>query len=94
MGNIVIRKMELTDYEQVIQLWKSCEGIHMHNDHSETYEGIAFFLSRNPGLSFVALNEKEIVGVVLGSHDGRRGYINHLGGNGKISQTRNCTIAR
>lgn len=67
-----------TDYERVVQLWNSCDGIHMHNDYSETQEGIDIFLSRNPGLSFVALNAKEIVGVVLGSHDGRRGFINHL----------------
>ncbi len=29
-------------------------------------------------MSFVALDEKEIVGTILGSHDGRRGFINHL----------------
>lgn len=50
----------------------------MHRDYSETYEGIESFLNRNPDMSFIALDGEEIVGAVLGSHDGRRGFINHL----------------
>ncbi len=78
MQNITIRNMALADYERVIQLWKSCDGVHMHRDYSETYEGMENFLIRNSGMSFIALDGKNIVGAVLGSHDGRRGFINHL----------------
>ena len=70
--------MALTDYESVIQLWTGCDGVYMHGDFSETYEGMEGFLRRNPEMSFVALDGEEIVGAVLGSHDGRRGFINHL----------------
>lgn len=70
--------MELKDYERVIQLWNSCDGVHMHRDYSETYEGMKNFLNRNPGMSFIALDGEIIVGAVLGSHDGRRGFLNHL----------------
>jgi N-acetylglutamate synthase len=78
MQNITIRNMTLADYERVIQLWESCDGVHMHRDYSETYEGMENFLIRNPGMSFIASNGENIVGAVLGSHDGRRGFINHL----------------
>lgn len=70
--------MALTDYDKVIKLWYSCDGVHMHRDYSETYQGIENFLLRNPDMSFIALDGKKIVGAVLGSHDGRRGFINHL----------------
>jgi ribosomal protein S18 acetylase RimI-like enzyme len=36
------------------------------------------YLRRNPGLSFVAEVEGEIVGSLMAGHDGRRGYILHL----------------
>jgi ribosomal protein S18 acetylase RimI-like enzyme len=36
------------------------------------------FLSRNPGLSLVALCRDELAGAVLCSEDGRRGYLHHL----------------
>jgi ribosomal protein S18 acetylase RimI-like enzyme len=35
-------------------------------------------LERNPGLSFVAVVDRVIVGCVMCGHDGRRGYLQHL----------------
>ena len=37
-----------------------------------------FYLARNPGLSFVAVQGCKIIGAVLCGHDGRRGYLHHL----------------
>ena len=45
---------------------------------SDTREGISRFLTRNPGLSFVATDQGRVVGAALAGHDGRRGYIYHL----------------
>lgn len=73
---ISIREMKLDDYPQVIELWKSCEGIGLSADDS--LEGINHVLSRNPGLSLVAEEAGQVVGAVLVSQDGRRGYLNHL----------------
>ena len=36
-------------------------------------------IGKNPDLSFVAVCGSEIVGAVMCGHDGRRGYLNHLG---------------
>ena len=44
----------------------------------DSKDDIARFLERKPGLSFVPLDNGHLVGVVLCSHDGRRGYIDQL----------------
>ena len=71
-----IREMTIKDYEEVYALWKNTEGIGLSDADSK--EGIKRFLERNPGLSYVAVDGKEIVGAALCGHDGRRGYIHHL----------------
>lgn len=47
------------------------------NDIDDSREGIAKYLQRNPSTSFVTLEEKTVVGVILAGYDGRRGYIHH-----------------
>lgn len=68
--------MTLTDYDGVMALWRHSEGIAL--GESDSREGFAQFLARNPGLSLIARNESGIVGAVLCGHDGRRGYLHHL----------------
>lgn len=53
--------------------------MHLHSNGEETYNAICSYLQRYPNLSFVAVCESEIVGAVMCGHDGRRGYLNHLG---------------
>ena len=72
-----IRPMTADDYDEVAALWQSTEGIGL-DEHVDTREGIAAYLARHPGLSFVALQEGRIVGAALCGHDGRRGYLHHL----------------
>jgi len=45
---------------------------------SDTFEAVARFLERNPGLSLVAVEGEAVVGTILCGHDGRRGFIHHL----------------
>ena len=71
-----IRKMLISDYEQVLKLWLSCKGMGL-NDLDDSREGIERFLARNPETCFVAEDAGEIVGAVLAGNDGRRGYIYH-----------------
>jgi N-acetylglutamate synthase len=72
-----IKKMSIDDYEEVFLLWKSTEGIGLHDD-VDSKAGIRQYLKRNPGLSFVAKENGGIIGTVLAGHDGRRGYLHHL----------------
>ena len=72
-----IRTMKITDYEKVYALWMSCKNMGF-NDIDDSKEGIARFLERNPNTSFVAIENDELLGIILGGHDGRRGYIYHM----------------
>ena len=72
-----IREMVLADYDAVIALWKSTPGVDIR-PVTDSREGIERLLHRNPGLSFVAVNDGELVGCALASHDGRRGFLQHV----------------
>lgn len=75
--SLTIRTMRPRDYDEVVALWRACPGVGVSD--SDTREGIARFLRANSGLSFVALDDGRLVGAVLCGHDGRRGYLSHLG---------------
>ncbi|NWK79997.1 GNAT family N-acetyltransferase [Aquitalea sp. LB_tupeE] len=72
----VIRLMTLDDYPTVLQLMQQTPGISIRDADSE--DATARYLTRNPGLSFVAEVDGNIVGCVMSGHDGRRGYLQHL----------------
>jgi ribosomal protein S18 acetylase RimI-like enzyme len=74
--DIEVRELTISDYNPVYTLWEASEGIGLSDADSK--EGIKRFLARNPGLSFIALDGKQLVGAALCGHDGRRGYIHHL----------------
>ena len=69
--------MTIADYEKVYALWMSCKNMGF-NDIDDSKEGISRFLERNPNTSFVAMENDELLGIILGGHDGRRGYIYHM----------------
>lgn len=72
-----LRVLQPQDYPAVLSLWQQTEGVGLNE--SDTPEGIAAFLARNPGLSRVAVTpDGLIVGALLCGHDGRRGYLHHL----------------
>ncbi len=73
----MIRNMTINDYEEVYNLWLSCKGMGLNN-LDDSKDGINKLLKRNPNTCFVYEIDKKIVGVILGSHDGRRAHINHL----------------
>lgn len=80
----VIRLMTIDDYPAVYALWDSLPGIGLH-EYEDSFEGMAYYLRRNPASCFVALDDSreatappQVVGAILCGNDGRRGYINHL----------------
>jgi ribosomal protein S18 acetylase RimI-like enzyme len=70
-----IREFQVADYEDVLGLWKAAGLILRPGDE---LDGIMTKLGRDPDLFLVAEDGGEIVGVVMGAWDGRRGWINHL----------------
>lgn len=71
-----IRAITIEDYEPVVELWRRTDGIVLSD--TDEKESMHRFLSRNPGLSLVAEINDEVIGAILCSHDGRRGYLHHL----------------
>ena len=70
-----IREFHLSDYEEAVKIWKSSGLILRPGDD---LDGIKLKLQRDSDLFLVATDGDEIVGVVMGAWDGRRGWINHL----------------
>ena len=75
-GKIVTREFSINDYDEVLQLWQTVEGLEVAEGDDK--KGVAQFVTRNPGLSRVATDDSKIVGVAMCGHDGRRGYIYHV----------------
>ena len=73
---MLIRKMNINDYDGIYRLWLDTPGMGL-NTTDDSREGIEKFLLRNPKSCFVAENNNEIVGVIMSGHDGRRGFIYH-----------------
>lgn len=68
--------MLASDFDAAIGLWRACAGVGLRD--SDSPAGLEAYLARNPGLSFVAEQDAQIVGTVMAGHDGRRGYLQHL----------------
>ncbi len=75
--DVRIREMVLADYDAVVALWKSTPGVDIR-PVTDSRDGIERLLARNPGLSVVAVSGDELVGCALASHDGRRGFLQHV----------------
>lgn len=74
--NVRIIEMTIGDYDLVSDLWRETPEIQV--SEIDARDSIIRFLDRNPGFSHVAWDGEQLVGAVLCSHDGRRGYIDHL----------------
>ncbi len=71
-----IRPMIIADYDEVFAMWQitSKRALSQADEKSQ----IERYLSRNSGMSQVAVIDGKIVGTVLAGHDGRRGFIHHM----------------
>ena len=72
--------MTAGDHAAVIELWNACEGVRANESPQE----LARILDRNPGLCLVArcadsASQSGLAAAILCCHDGRRGYLYHLG---------------
>ena len=76
--NIVYRTFTAEDCRKALDFWANAPGVQLHKNGEDTVEGLTAYLKRNPGCSFIAEREGEMVGAILCGHDGRRGIIHHL----------------
>lgn len=68
-----IRTLEPDDYPAAAELWRGAPPMGV-----PSREEVLHMLERNPQLALVAEDGSRLVGVVLGSFDGRRGYVARL----------------
>lgn len=76
MQAIKIRTMGMQDHAELLLLFEKTPGIRVRD--ADGYEPMSRYLARNPGMSFVAEYQGQIVGCCMAGHDGRRGYLQHL----------------
>ncbi len=70
-----LRTFHMADYGQVIDLWLRT-GIKV--GPTDSREGIRQKLQRDPDLFLVIEMDERIIGAVMGTYDGRRGWANHM----------------
>ncbi len=72
-----IRPAAPHDYDQILALWLT-SGLKVSTTGRESEEAFGWQLEQFPDLYLVATDGDRIVGVVLGTHDHRKGWINRL----------------
>lgn len=77
MSEVIIRAMQIEDYDKLYALWKTIKGFAIRSI-DDSREGVERFLTRNPGISVVAVEGDKLVGAILCGHDGRRGCLYHV----------------
>ena len=74
---VTIRAMKLGDYSAVQRLWTEA-GLPFRPQGRDRPDRVAAELERGTAVFLVAEVDGKLAGVVLGTHDGRKGWINRL----------------
>ena len=72
-----IRPYESGDYDPLMALWREC-GLPLKPLGRDSRDRMERELAMGPGRLWVAEASGEIVGAVLATHDGRKGWVNRL----------------
>jgi hypothetical protein len=77
LQRVTIREFSMADYDDVTALWE-LSGLGYRPDGRDGRENIGRETANGRSLFLVAEAEGCLVGVVIGTHDGRKGWINRL----------------
>ncbi len=69
--------MSVTDYNVIIDLWKRA-GLPFKPQGRDGREQMSIEFMENPDLMLGAYEEGDLIGVIMGTDDGRKGWINRL----------------
>lgn len=75
--SLKIRKFKIEDYENLIELWKRA-GLPYKPEGRDRKDKIEKELERGIAIFLVAEIDGKITGSIIGTHDGRKGWINRL----------------
>ncbi len=73
----LIRKFRMKDYDRIIELWEKC-GLPLKPEGRDSLEEIRRQVRLRQVIFLVAEVDQQIVGTILATHDGRKGWINRL----------------
>ena len=76
-SRLIIRDFRIEDYDCVVELWTSA-GLPYRPKGRDGRERIADELKKGTAIFLVAELDGKIVGCVLGTQDGRKGWLNRL----------------
>jgi ribosomal protein S18 acetylase RimI-like enzyme len=76
-GEVTIRDMRMDDYDLVQRLWTDA-GLPFRPQGRDRPDRVARELRQGTAVFLLAEVDGRLTGVVLGTHDGRKGWINRL----------------
>ncbi|MCK4246274.1 GNAT family N-acetyltransferase, partial [Candidatus Bipolaricaulota bacterium] len=74
---MIIRRLVTEDYDELIALWQEA-GLSYRPNGRDCRDKIAHEIAGTTSIFLVAESEERIIGAILGTHDGRKGWINRL----------------
>jgi ribosomal protein S18 acetylase RimI-like enzyme len=77
LPRVVVRDMRVDDYDAVRRLWEEA-GLPFKPEGRDSRQRVALELDQGTAVFLVADVDGEHAGVVFGTHDGRKGWINRL----------------
>lgn len=72
-----IRRLNINDYEELLHLWRRCELSHRPKGR-DSYKEMATEFKRHETCILGMFDGDKMIGSVIGSSDGRKGWINRL----------------
>src|SRR5258706_16231923 len=73
---IYIRLMKISDFPELFSLWKKTD-LELANEKTE-FSQTKLALKLNPDSCLVLVEDEKIIGSILGTFNGKRGWIYHL----------------
>jgi ribosomal protein S18 acetylase RimI-like enzyme len=77
MGEIEYRNLRPTDYDEIVKVWDEAE-LPVRLRGRDSRDRIQTEMERSPDFLIGAFDEHRMVGLIIGTFDGRRGTINRL----------------
>ena len=75
--NVVFRNLESGDYDRIIALW-DLTGLPIRPRGRDSRREIIRLMNRDPDLFIGSFIDDNLVGVLIGTDDGRKGWLNRL----------------
>jgi len=74
---IKYRELKIDDYDRMMEVWTK-SGLPIRPTGRDSREKIAVEMQRNPDFFIGAFDDDDLIGLVVASSDGRKGWINRL----------------